>query len=138
MFEPNFVNNYDDTYTVSASCVFGCGTVTTATVTGPAVFQWRQGAYAQSAFADLTPAVRDALFITGGCETCSDFSELTTDDIDEAIDTAIDNDVEEYDDITAEELNAMAQAFGEAPMDDDYDPVGYNSDSYINYLNGDQ
>lgn len=68
MIEPTFVNNYNDTYTVSNTCQ--CGMTTTALVSGPAVFQWRQGAHAQTAFAGLLPAEREALFISGVCSAC--------------------------------------------------------------------
>ena len=70
MFEPTFVNNYDDTYTVSATC--DCGNVTTARVPGPSVFAWRQGAFVQRAFPMLSNDEREALFVTGTCAPCWD------------------------------------------------------------------
>lgn len=70
MIEPTFVNNYDDTYTVSSICA--CGATTTATVPAPAVFQWRQGAFVQNAFPMLSPDEREALFVTGTCAGCWD------------------------------------------------------------------
>lgn len=70
MIEPNFVNNYDDTYTVSNACQ--CGIVTTALIPGSAVFMWRQGAFAQTAFSMLTADEREALFISGVCSECWD------------------------------------------------------------------
>lgn len=68
MIEPNFVNNYDDTYTVSSVC--SCGNVTAATVPGRAVFAWRQGAFVQTAFPMLDADTREALFISGVCGIC--------------------------------------------------------------------
>lgn len=104
MIEPSFVNNYDDTYTVSSICA--CGQTTTATVPAPAVFQWRQGAFAQVAFPMLTADQREALFVTGICAKCWDrmFPEEDEDD---------------------------TYTSGEQ-----YYADRHNSDSYINYLNG--
>lgn len=68
MIEPNFVNNYDDSYTVSSICA--CGITTTARVPAPSVFAWRQGEYAQNAFPMLSADEREALFISGTCADC--------------------------------------------------------------------
>ena len=55
-------------YIVEATCF--CGKVTTARVNGFDLFKYNNGALVQDAFPDLTPAERDALFISGLCETC--------------------------------------------------------------------
>jgi len=68
MIEPTFVNNYDDTYTVSNIC--SCGHTTTANVPAPSVFRWRQGAFVQIAFPNLTADEREALFVSGICADC--------------------------------------------------------------------
>jgi hypothetical protein len=86
MFEPNFSRDYaNDTYNVSARCVFGCGTVTTATVPAPAVFQWRQGGHPQNVFPNLSRAQAEALFISGVCDSC--FNNT----VDEAIDSVFED-----------------------------------------------
>lgn len=74
MFEPNLTNNYDGTYTATARCTCkpGCPNVTTATIPGAGLFQWRQGATAQQAFPHLTASEREALFITGMSGECWD------------------------------------------------------------------
>lgn len=75
MFEPDFANNWDGTYTVSATCE--CGTTTTANVQTRDVFAWRQGAFAQEAFPLVPASDREHLFISGICPDCWDrmFSE---------------------------------------------------------------
>lgn len=71
MIEPRWTQNYEnDTYTASQECA--CGNTTTATVQGPDLFKFRQGAHVQSAFPYLTDAEREALFITGICGVCWD------------------------------------------------------------------
>ena len=74
MFTPQFSRTDEDyargTYTASATCM--CGTVTTAQVYGEDLFQYNQGAFAQTAFPYLTSAQREALFISGICSKCWD------------------------------------------------------------------
>ena len=70
MNEPTFENQYDGSYRVSQLCTSGCGITTEATVTSAAVFAWRQGAFAQDAFPELSADEREALFISGICSTC--------------------------------------------------------------------
>lgn len=70
MIQPNITSNYDDTYTVSATCQ--CGNVTTAIVPGPGLFRYNQGAFAQDAFPSLSNDEREALFISGTCASCWD------------------------------------------------------------------
>lgn len=76
MIQPNITSNYDDTYTVSATCQ--CGNVTEAIVPGPGLFRYNQGAFAQDAFPSLSGAEREALFISGTCASCWDamFSDV--------------------------------------------------------------
>ena len=76
MTKPSFTNNYDNTYTVSNTCM--CGRTTTARVPGSAVFAWNQGAFAQDAFSMLTEDQREAIFISGTCDVCWDDMFLDT------------------------------------------------------------
>lgn len=70
MNTPNFTNNYNGTYDVSATC--SCGRVTTAVIQGSDLFKYNQGAFAQVAFPYLTSDEREALFISGVCAHCWD------------------------------------------------------------------
>lgn len=70
MIQPTVTDNYNDSYTVSSRCA--CGTKTEATVPGPALFRYNQGAFVQDAFPMLSIGQREALFISGTCATCWD------------------------------------------------------------------
>ena len=70
MITPTITSNFNDTYTVSASC--SCGRETTAIVQGPDLFKYNQGAHAQDAFPYLSADKREALFISGVCGFCWD------------------------------------------------------------------
>lgn len=71
MSEIEWTQNFEDgSYTASRMC--DCGYVTTATVEGYSLFQYRQGAFVQQAFPDLTPDEREAIFMTGICGGCWD------------------------------------------------------------------
>jgi hypothetical protein len=120
MIEPTFTNMYNGTYHVTNVCVMpGCGHVTKADVDGSQVFQWRQGTFAAQAYPGLSLTQIEALFVSGICGFCWD--------------TLFPDEEEDYDE---PDMILMAEAFGEGPGYGDSDPMGYNSDSYINYLNG--
>lgn len=70
MIQPNITDQYDGTYHVAMDCT--CGYLTEAMVTGPELFAYRQGVHVQRAFPSLTDAQREALFITGICDSCWD------------------------------------------------------------------
>lgn len=71
MMEPTWTENYiTGSYTATATC--DCGRETRATVSGPELFRYRQGAFVQDAFPHLTSAQREALFISGICGVCWD------------------------------------------------------------------
>lgn len=68
MIEPRFTKFGLDGYMVSSDCF--CGNTSTAYVTAPEVFAWRQGAFVQDAFPSLSADQREALFISGTCSAC--------------------------------------------------------------------
>lgn len=109
MIEPTFTKTNEVTYHVTNACVH-CGHVTKADVESARVFQWRQGTMAAAAFSNLSLTQVEALFVSGICGFCWNNLFPSED--------------EDY----AEPDFSLLQ---------DEDPMGYNSDSYITYLNRD-
>ena len=62
------IDNLDGTYAASRRC--GCGNLTIAIVTRAEVNAYNAGAFVQEAFPSLTADEREAIFISGLCETC--------------------------------------------------------------------
>lgn len=71
MTETKFVNNYDDTYTVSRKCI-DCGTEYSDVIAGPQLYRYRQGDHVQVAFPNMDSSLRELFFMTGICGTCWD------------------------------------------------------------------